>query len=192
MLSRIAAMVLVFGLILASPGARAADLGELHRLFGIGVGETARPPANLRSLATRATCLCPDFCTADLPELGPQGAMSVRWTLRDGTCRADFLTVEGRALQIVPVVSEPAHLFGLSPEQIIARYGPPRIQSDIAGGQLIYCGLVGDYMRTGVGTIANELIFTGFLFDAGRLHTIRVGMSGNCPMNAFLPASGEL
>jgi hypothetical protein len=182
------AVTLALNLVCAQ--AHAADLGELHRMFGVGLGEPANPPVHLRSIATRTACACPDFCTADLPVLGSQGAMSVRWQLRGGVCRADLMTVESNPLRLGQegVVEASTDLFGLSPEQIIARYGPPRIRSDIAGGQLIYCGLTSDYTREGGPAIADDLIFTGFLFDTGRLHAIRVGMTGNCPTNAFLPA----
>src|SRR5688572_7534838 len=88
------------GLIYLLPvtGAHAADLGELHRMFGVGLGEPADPPGHLRSIVTRAPCACPDFCTADLPVLGSQGAMSVRWQFRGGICRADLMTVESNPL----------------------------------------------------------------------------------------------
>jgi hypothetical protein len=118
--------------------------------------------------------------------------MSARWEREDTVCRADLVTIEASPLRQPPAsISEASlELFGLSQEQIIARYGPPRSISEIAGGQLIYCGLVSDYVRSGGGQAPNELIFTAFKFDNGRLQAIRVGMTGNCPFNGFLPAAG--
>jgi hypothetical protein len=175
----------------ASAAAGAADLGELHRMFGIGIGETARPPAELKSLTTGGICLCPDFCTADLPELGSLGSISVRWRLAGTDCRAELMTVEANPLRERPAAfsEAAAGLFGLSRADIVGRYGAPRSASDIAGGQIVYCGLVGDYGRTGVAGIAGEVIFTAFHFDGGRLLAIRVGL-GTCPVNAFIPVTG--
>jgi hypothetical protein len=179
-------------LMLVASNAIAADLGELHRMFGVNIGAAMRPPAHLRSINGGTSCLCPDFCTANIPLLGAQGAISVRWKMDGGTCRADLMTLEGSSLNQPPqtIADLPADLFGSSPEQIIARYGEPRVVTEVAGGQLLYCGLVGDYRRADTETIPNDLIFTAFLFDAGRLHAIRIGMTGNCPMSAFIPAVG--
>jgi hypothetical protein len=181
-------------LVLVFTPARAADLGEIHSMFGVGLGEPATPPAHLRSIVSKEPCRCPDFCTADVPLLGPQGAMSVRWQSMGGTCRADLLTLEGNVLRLGQgaISDTPVDLFGRSEAEIVARYGEPRVRTDTAGGQLIYCGLVSDYTRQSSGANPDALIFTGFLFDVGRLHAIRVGMTGSCPNSAFLPATGEL
>ena len=183
---------LALALVLFTSSAIAADLGELHRMFGVNIGAAMRPPVHLRAVDNGASCQCPDFCIANIPLLGAQGALSVRWTTDGGVCRADLMTVEGSPLNQPPqtIADLPADLFGSSPAQIIARYGEPRVVTDVAGGQLLYCGLVNDYMRADAETVPNDLIFTAFLFDDGRLHAIRIGMTGNCPLSAFIPAVG--
>jgi hypothetical protein len=147
--------------------------------------------AQLKSLMTGGVCFCPDFCSADLPNLGSLGSISVRWRLAGAACRADLMTVEANPLGQRPAnYSEAAAgLFGLTRADIVARYGPPRSESEVAGGQIAYCGLIGDYSRTGVERIAGEVIFTAFHFDGDRLLAIRVGL-GTCPVNAFLPVTG--
>ena len=185
------AIALALGSFIVPAWSAAADLGELHEMFGISIGAQARPSDELKSLSTNGICFCPDFCIADLPQLGSLGSMSVRWRIAGGGCRADLMTVEANPLRQRPASFPDAasSLFGLTRAEIIARYGPPRAQSEIAGGQIVYCGLTGDYTRKTVGTVADEVIFTGFRFDGDRLLAIRVGL-GSCPFNAFLPVTG--